>query len=87
MQYESFGSLIILFSIYLFLAPFFSLITDTIPKALKTVEVISSSRGCLSFLLDIGVAYTSITIIDYFMERNIIFFIDKWIYWLEIKRN
>ena len=72
LQYESFGSLIIFFLIYLFLTPFFSLITDTIPKALKTVEVIPSSKGWLSFLLDIGVAYISITMIDYFMETIII---------------
>ncbi|MGG0256631.1 YrvL family regulatory protein [Bacillus toyonensis] len=72
LQYESFGSLIIFFLIYLFLTPFFSLITDTIPKALKTIEVISSSKGWLSFLLDIGVAYTSIAMIDYFMETIMI---------------
>lgn len=66
-QYESFDALAIFLVIYLFLEVPLSLIADNIPRALKTVGVIKSSKGWLSFLLDIGLAYILITTIDYFM--------------------
>lgn len=67
LQYQSFGALATFFVIYLLLEVPLSLITDAIPKALKTVGIIKSSKGWLSFLLDMGIAYILITTIDYFM--------------------
>lgn len=72
LQYDSFGALIIFFLIYVFLEVPLSLIADNIPRALKTVGVIESSKGWLSFILDIGLAYILITTIDHFMETIII---------------
>lgn len=67
LQYESFGALAIFFMLYLFLGAPLSLIVDSIPKALKTVGITTSSKGWLSFVLDAGVAYLLLTMIDYFM--------------------
>lgn len=67
LQYESLGALAIFFLIYLFLEAPLSLIADAIPKALKTVGLIQSSKGWSPFLLDIGLAYLLITTIDHFM--------------------
>jgi hypothetical protein len=39
---------------------------------LKTVGAIESSKGWLSFILDIGLAYILITTIDHFMETIMI---------------
>ncbi|MFD0771467.1 YrvL family regulatory protein [Bacillus sp. CGMCC 1.60114] len=72
LQYQSFGSLVTFFVIYLFLEFPLSFIIDNILKALKTVGIIKSSRGLLSIILDIGKAYILIIIIDYFMETIII---------------
>ncbi|MEH7463989.1 YrvL family regulatory protein [Bacillus thuringiensis] len=68
LQYQSFGSLATFFVIYLFLEVPLSIITDNIPKALKTVGITKSSKGLLSFILDIGRAYILIITIDYFMK-------------------
>lgn len=72
LQYDSFGALVIFFLIYLLLEVPLSLITDNIPKALKTVGVIKSSKGWVSFILDIGLACILITTIDHFMETIMI---------------
>ena len=45
LQYEPSGALAILFVIYLFLEVPLSLIADNIPRALKAVGVIKSSKG------------------------------------------
>lgn len=72
LQYTSINALVIFFLIYLFLDTPLSLIVNNIPKALKTVGVIKTSKGYLSFILDTGLTYFLITIIDYFMESIII---------------
>lgn len=72
LQYDSFGALVIFFLIYLFLEVPLSLIADNIPRALKTVGVIESSKGWLSFILDIGLAFILIATIDHFMETIMI---------------
>ncbi|WP_340741030.1 YrvL family regulatory protein [Sporosarcina sp. FSL K6-5500] len=72
LQYDSFGALVIFFLIYLFLEVPLSLIADNIPRAVKTVGVIESSKGWLSFILDIGLAFILIATIDHFMETIMI---------------
>lgn len=72
LQYDSFGALVIFFLIYLFLEVPLSLIADNIPRALKTVGVIESSKGWLSYILDIGLAFILIATIDHFMETIMI---------------
>lgn len=72
LQYESFGALVIFFIIYLFLELPLSLITENIPRALKTVGIIKSSKGWLSFILDTGTTYMLITMIDTFMATIMI---------------
>lgn len=72
LQYASFSTLIFFFLIYLFLEVPLSLIADSIPKALKTVGVIKSSKGWLPLILDIGLAYILIATIDHFMESVMI---------------
>ena len=72
LHYDSFGALVIFLLIYLFLEVPISLITASIPKALKTVGVIKSSKGWLSFILDIGLPYLLIKAIDQFMETIMI---------------
>lgn len=72
LQYDSFGALVIFFLIYFFLEVPLSLIADNIPRSLKTVGVIESSKGLLSFILDIGLAFILIVTIDHFMETIII---------------
>lgn len=69
LQYTSTSALVIFFLIYLFSETPLSLIADSIPKALKTVGIIKSSKGYLPFVLDTGLAYILITVIDYFMEN------------------
>lgn len=68
LQYQSVGSLMIFVVIYLFLEFPLSLITDNIPKALKTVGIIKSSKGLFPVILDIVKSYMLILVIDYFME-------------------
>ncbi|WP_232696615.1 YrvL family regulatory protein [Brevibacillus daliensis] len=94
LQYQSFGALATFFVIYLFLEVPLSLITDNLPKALKTVGIIKSSRGWLSFLLDMGIAYILIRTIDYFMatitiswQGTLIFALISGLISLKLKEN
>lgn len=67
LQYESFAALATFLVIFFFLDVPLTLIMDNIPKALRTVGIIKSSKGWLSFILDTGTTYILITMIDYFM--------------------
>lgn len=67
LQYESFAALATFFVIYLFFDMPLKLITDNIPRALRTVGIIKSSKGWLAFILDTGKTYLLIIMIDYFM--------------------
>ncbi|MFJ8526637.1 YrvL family regulatory protein [Bacillus sp. NPDC094106] len=94
LQYQSFGDLTTFFVIYLLLDVPFSLITDNIPKALKTVGMINSSRGWVSFILDMGKAYILTTTIDYFMvtitvswQGTLIFALISGLIGMKLKKN
>ncbi|MDA2566783.1 YrvL family regulatory protein [Bacillus cereus] len=67
-QYQSLGSLVIFFIIYLFFEFPLSLIIDSLPKALKAIGIIKSSKGLLSIVLDVGKTYILIITINYFMK-------------------
>lgn len=67
LQYDTLDALVTFFVIYLLLDVPLTLITDNIPKSLRTVGVIKSSKGWLSFILDSASTYILIAMIDYFM--------------------
>lgn len=67
LQYASIGSLVFFFVFYLVLEIPLSLLTNAIPKALYSVGIIRSSKGLLSFLLDIGSTLILIQLLDKFM--------------------
>lgn len=67
LQYDSFGSIVIFFGFYLLLELPLSLIANAIPKALKTVGVIQSSKGWLLFSLNAVLTFTLITLMDTMM--------------------
>lgn len=69
LQYDSIGSLVYFFVLYLLLEIPLSLILSAIPKALKSVGLIQSSKGLLSFLLDTGLTFTLINSLDIFMTH------------------
>lgn len=68
LQYESVGALILFFVLYLLLEVPLSLITDALPKALKSVGVISTSKGGLPLFLDTGLTFILIILLDAFMR-------------------
>lgn len=68
LQYNSTGSLILFFVLYLILEIPLSLITNALPKALKSVGMIQSSKGWLPFVLDTGLTFILINILDTLME-------------------
>lgn len=67
LQYTTVGALMTFFLIYLLLEVPLSLIVDSLPRALKTVGVIQSSKGWLSLILDTSLSFILIITIDYFM--------------------
>lgn len=67
-QYDSIHALIFFFVIYLFLEMPISLIANAVPKALKSLEIIDSSRGLLAFVLQTASTFGLIAAIDHFME-------------------
>ncbi|RIJ63007.1 hypothetical protein CW357_17105 [Rummeliibacillus sp. TYF005] len=67
LQYNSMGALVFFFVLYLLLEIPLSLISNAIPKALYSVGIIRSSKGLLSFLLDTGLTFTLINLLDTFM--------------------
>ena len=52
---------------YVFLEIPLSLITNAIPKALKSIGIIQSSKGWLSFILNAGLTFSLIKLLDTFM--------------------
>lgn len=72
LQYNSIGALVFFFVVYLFLEMPLSLITNAIPKALKSVGIIQSSRGWLSFILNTGLTFALIELLDTFMVNIVI---------------
>lgn len=69
LQYDSIGSLVYFFVLYLLLEIPLSLIVSAIPKTLKSVGLIQSSKRLLSFLLDIGLTFALINLLDIFMTH------------------
>ncbi|WP_394555570.1 YrvL family regulatory protein [Priestia aryabhattai] len=69
LQYDSIGSLVYFFVLYLLLEIPLSLIVGAIPKALKSVGIIQFSKGLLSFLLDTGLTFALINSLDIFMTH------------------
>ena len=67
LQYNSIGALAFFFVMYLFLEIPLSLITNAIPKALKSVGIIQSSKGWLLFFLNTGLTFVLIESLDTFM--------------------
>ncbi|WP_235175699.1 MULTISPECIES: YrvL family regulatory protein [Viridibacillus] len=68
-HYDSIGALIFFFIMYVFLEIPLSLITNAIPKALKSVGIIQSSKGWLSFILNTGLTFELIQLLDTFMAN------------------
>lgn len=68
LQYQSIGALVVFFLIYLILEIPISLITNAIPPVLKELGMVPSSKGLLPFMLDSGLALTSVKLLDTFME-------------------
>ncbi|MGE7186375.1 YrvL family regulatory protein [Peribacillus sp. NPDC006672] len=67
LQYNSIGALVFFFVMYVFLEIPLSLITNSIPKALKSVGIIQSSKGWLSFILNTGLTFALIELLDTFL--------------------
>lgn len=67
LKYDSIGSLLIFFFIYLSLEVPISFIINSFIKAFKTVRILKSSKGLISFILNVGITFFLISIIDYFM--------------------
>nr|WP_269801518.1 YrvL family regulatory protein [Planococcus sp. MB-3u-03] len=68
-QYDSIGALVFFFFLYLFLEMPLSLITNAIPKALKSVGMIQSSKGWLVFSLNALLTFALIELLDNFMTN------------------
>lgn len=64
LQYKSVGALLLFFVLYLFLEIPLSLITDALPKALKSVGIIKSSKGWLPLILDTVLPLILILLLD-----------------------
>ena len=67
LQYNSISALVFFFVIYVFLEIPLSLITNAIPKALKSVDIIQSSKRWLSFILNTGLTFVLMELLDTFM--------------------
>lgn len=67
LQYTTIGALVFFFVMYLFLEIPLTLITNAIPKALKSIGIIQSSKGLLSFILNVGLTVALIELLDTFM--------------------
>ncbi|KRF67225.1 hypothetical protein ASG99_16480 [Bacillus sp. Soil768D1] len=67
LQYNSIGALVFFFVMYVFLEIPLSLITNAIPKALKSVGIIQSRKGWLSFILNTGLTFALIELLDTFL--------------------
>ncbi|MFS0673728.1 YrvL family regulatory protein [Ornithinibacillus sp. 179-J 7C1 HS] len=67
LQYNSISALVFFFVMYVFLEIPLSLITNAIPKALRFVGIIQSSNGWLSFILNTGLTFVLMELLDTFM--------------------
>ncbi|MEH7618430.1 YrvL family regulatory protein [Cytobacillus firmus] len=67
LQYNSISALVFFFVMYVFLEIPLSLITNAIPKALRSVGIIQSSNGWLSFILNTGLTFVLMVLLDTFM--------------------
>ncbi|CAM3305329.1 YrvL family regulatory protein [Filibacter tadaridae] len=67
LQYNSISALLFFFVLYIFLEIPLSLITNAIPKALKSVGIIKTSKGWLLFILNTGLTFLLIGLLDTFM--------------------
>ncbi|MEC1895583.1 YrvL family regulatory protein [Bacillaceae bacterium CLA-AA-H227] len=67
LQYNSISALVFFFVMYVFLEIPLSLITNAIPKALRSVGIIQSSNGWLSFILNTGLTFVLMELLDTFM--------------------
>lgn len=68
LQYDTVGSLIFFFIIYVFLEVPLSLITRAIPRALKSLDILKTSKGWLSIILNTLLTFMLIELIDEFMD-------------------
>jgi prepilin signal peptidase PulO-like enzyme (type II secretory pathway) len=66
-QYNSLLDLLLFFILYLFLEIPLAFITEAIPKALKSVGILQTSRGWLPFILNTVLTFLLIESIDTFM--------------------
>lgn len=66
-QYNSLLDLVLFFILYLFLEIPLAFITDAIPKALKSVGILQTSKGWLPFILNTALTFLLIEVIDNFM--------------------
>ncbi|SDZ45427.1 YrvL family regulatory protein [Bacillus sp. 166amftsu] len=57
LKYDSIGSLLIFFFIYLSLEVPISFIVNSFIKAFKTVRILKSSKGLISFILNVGITF------------------------------
>lgn len=68
-QYNLFLDLVLFFILYLFLEIPLAIITDAIPKALKSIGILQTSKGWLPFILNIVLTFLLIEAIDTFMGK------------------
>ena len=94
LQYNSIGALVFFFVMYFFLEIPLSLITNAIPKALKSVGIIQSSKGWLLFFLNTGLTFVLIESLDTFMmnieitwQDSLIFAVISGLIGLKFKRK
>lgn len=69
LQYDSISTLLFFFVVYLFLEIPLSLIANAIPKALKSVGLIKTSKGWLSLILNVSLTFLLIELLDSFMAN------------------
>ncbi|MCF2132443.1 regulatory YrvL family protein [Strepomyces sp. STD 3.1] len=66
-QYNSLWDVVLFFILYLFLEIPLVFIIDAIPKALKSVGILQTSKGWLPFILNTALTFLLIEVIDNFM--------------------
>ncbi|UAT32610.1 regulatory YrvL family protein [Bacillus badius] len=66
-QYHSLWDVVLFFALYLFLEIPLAFITDAIPKALKSVGILQTSKGWALFILNTTLTFLLIEVIDHFM--------------------
>ncbi|WP_437389205.1 YrvL family regulatory protein [Priestia filamentosa] len=66
-QYNSLWDLVLFFILYLFLEIPLTFIAEAIPKALKSVGILRTSKGWLPFILNTVLTFLLIEIMDNFM--------------------